>query len=117
MDIQHGIYSFFFSDGDNACSEILTNPEDGYRWFFERSDLARQGHLDRNFAGASLEQRRSGEFDSSHLASVWFFRRTATTIVKPSFGSGYPLLRRVVTYPVENGRIENDAADYHRQDC
>jgi hypothetical protein len=29
LDIQHGTYSFFFSDGDNACSEILTNPEDG----------------------------------------------------------------------------------------
>ena len=48
--LQHGTYSFFFWDGDGNCWEILTNPEGGYSWLFEKGDLAGKGHLDRNFA-------------------------------------------------------------------
>ena len=47
--LQHGTYSFFFWDGDDNCWEILTNPEGGYSWLFERGDQHGKGHLDRNF--------------------------------------------------------------------
>ena len=47
--LQHGTYSFFFWDADDNCWEILTNPEGGYSWLFERGDQKGKGHLDRNF--------------------------------------------------------------------
>ena len=47
--LQHGTYSFFFWDADDNCWEILTNPEGGYRWIFNKGDLEGRGHLDRNF--------------------------------------------------------------------
>lgn len=47
--LQHGTYSFFFWDMDNNCWEILTNPQGGYSWLFEKGDLEGKGHLDRNF--------------------------------------------------------------------
>jgi catechol 2,3-dioxygenase-like lactoylglutathione lyase family enzyme len=40
--LQHGTYSFFFWDGDDNCWEILTNPEGGYSWLFERGVRARR---------------------------------------------------------------------------
>jgi catechol-2,3-dioxygenase len=48
--LQHGTYSFYFWDIDNNCWEILTNPEGGYSWLFEKGDLEGKGHLDKNFA-------------------------------------------------------------------
>lgn len=47
--LQHGTYSFFFWDMDNNCWEILTNPEGGYSWLFEKGDLEGKGHLDKEF--------------------------------------------------------------------
>ncbi len=47
--LQHGTYSFFFWDRDNNCWEILTNPEGGYSWLFEKGDLEGKGHLDKSF--------------------------------------------------------------------
>ena len=47
--LQHGTYSFFFWDRDNNCWEILTNPEGGYSWLFEKGDLEGKGHMDKNF--------------------------------------------------------------------
>ena len=49
--LQHGTYSFFFSDLDDNWWEILTNPKGGYSWLFEQGgDLQGKGHQDRNFA-------------------------------------------------------------------
>jgi len=48
--LQHGTYSFYFWDADDNCWEILTSPEGGYSWLFEKGDLEGKGHLDRNFA-------------------------------------------------------------------
>ena len=48
--LQHGTYSFYFWDIDNNCWEILTNPEGGYSWLFEKGDQTGKGHLDKNFA-------------------------------------------------------------------
>ena len=53
--LQHGTYSFFFWDGDDNAWEILTNPEGGYSWLFEKGDLEGKGHLDRNFARPGVE--------------------------------------------------------------
>lgn len=47
--LQHGTYAFFFWDMDNNCWEILTNPQDGYSWLFEKGDLDGKGHMDKNF--------------------------------------------------------------------
>lgn len=47
--LQHGTYSFFFWDMDNNCWEILTNPEGGYSWLFEKGDLEGKGHMDKKF--------------------------------------------------------------------
>ena len=47
--LQHGTYSFYFWDADGNSWEILTNPEGGYSWLFEKGDLEGKGHLDRNF--------------------------------------------------------------------
>ena len=53
--LQHGTYSFYFWDADGNCWEILTNPEGGYSWLFEKGDLAGKGHLDRNFARPGVD--------------------------------------------------------------
>jgi hypothetical protein len=34
---------------DDNCWEILTNPQDGYSWLFEKGDLDGKGHMDKNF--------------------------------------------------------------------
>jgi catechol-2,3-dioxygenase len=47
--LQHGTYAFFFWDMDDNCWEILTNPQDGYSWLFEKGDLDGKGHMDKNF--------------------------------------------------------------------
>jgi len=46
---QHGTYSFYFWDGDDNAWEILTNPNGGYSWLFERGDQEGRGHLDKEF--------------------------------------------------------------------
>jgi len=48
--LQHGTYSFYFWDIDNNCWEILTNPDGGYSWLFDKGDQTGRGHLDKNFA-------------------------------------------------------------------
>jgi predicted lactoylglutathione lyase len=48
--LQHGTYSFYFWDIDNNCWEILTNPDGGYSWLFEKGDQTGKGHMDKNFA-------------------------------------------------------------------
>jgi catechol 2,3-dioxygenase-like lactoylglutathione lyase family enzyme len=47
--VQHGTYSFYFWDMDDNAWEILTNPEGGYSWLFERGDQEGRGHMDKNF--------------------------------------------------------------------
>ncbi len=47
--IQHGTYSFHFWDRDDNCWEILSNPEGGYGWLFERGDQAGKGHQARDY--------------------------------------------------------------------
>ncbi len=54
--LQHGTYSFFFWDMDNNCWEILTNPQGGYSWLFEKGDLSGKGHLDRNFERPGMRE-------------------------------------------------------------
>ena len=46
---QHGTYSFMFWDFDGNCWEILSNPQNGYTWIFDKGDLEGKGHMDRNF--------------------------------------------------------------------
>ena len=47
--LQHATYSFFFWDLDENCWEILTNPEGGYVWMFDKGDQEGRGHLDKTF--------------------------------------------------------------------
>ena len=47
--VQHGSYSFYFYDKDQNIWEILSNPEGGYSWMFERGDQEGMGHLKRSF--------------------------------------------------------------------
>lgn len=47
--IQHGTYSFYFWDMDDNAWEILTNPQGGYSWLFERGDQEGKGHMDKSF--------------------------------------------------------------------
>lgn len=46
---QHGTYCFFLCDPDDNWWEILTNPEGGYSWMFERGEQTGRGHLDKDF--------------------------------------------------------------------
>jgi catechol 2,3-dioxygenase-like lactoylglutathione lyase family enzyme len=46
---QHGTYCFFINDPDDNWWEILTNPEGGYAWMFERGDQEGRGHLEKDF--------------------------------------------------------------------
>ena len=46
---QHGTYCFFICDPDDNWWEILTNPEGGYSWMFERGEQSGRGHLDKDF--------------------------------------------------------------------
>jgi catechol 2,3-dioxygenase-like lactoylglutathione lyase family enzyme len=46
---QHGTYCFFLCDPDENWWEILTNPEGGYAWMFERGEQTGRGHLDKDF--------------------------------------------------------------------
>jgi catechol 2,3-dioxygenase-like lactoylglutathione lyase family enzyme len=49
--LQHGTYAFFFADQDENWWEILTNPQGGYSWLFEKGgDLEGKGHQDKAFA-------------------------------------------------------------------
>jgi catechol 2,3-dioxygenase-like lactoylglutathione lyase family enzyme len=47
--VQHGTYSFYFWDMDDNAWEILTNPQGGYSWLFERGDQEGKGHMDKSF--------------------------------------------------------------------
>ena len=46
---QHGTYAFFICDPDDNWWEILTNPEGGYSWMFDRGEQTARGHLDKDF--------------------------------------------------------------------
>jgi catechol 2,3-dioxygenase-like lactoylglutathione lyase family enzyme len=46
---QHGTYSFHFWDRDENCWEILSNPDGGYTWLFERGDQEGKGHQARDY--------------------------------------------------------------------
>jgi catechol 2,3-dioxygenase-like lactoylglutathione lyase family enzyme len=46
---QHGTYCFFMLDADENWWEVLTNPEGGYSWMFERGEQEGRGHLDKDF--------------------------------------------------------------------
>lgn len=52
--LQHGTYCFYFWDGDDNCWEILSNPEGGYSWMFERGDQTGAGHMSKNFERPTL---------------------------------------------------------------
>jgi catechol 2,3-dioxygenase-like lactoylglutathione lyase family enzyme len=47
--VQHGTFCFYFTDMDGNMWEILSNPEGGYAWGFERGDQVGKGHLARDF--------------------------------------------------------------------
>jgi len=47
--VRHGTYGFYFWDKDDNCWEILSNPEGGYSWGFERGDQTGAGHLSPKF--------------------------------------------------------------------
>lgn len=47
--VRHGTYGFYFWDRDDNCWEILSNPEGGYSWGFERGDQSGRGHMSRDF--------------------------------------------------------------------
>lgn len=47
--LQHGTYSFFFSDLDDNWWEILTNPPRGYAWLFEEGEQEGRGHMAKDF--------------------------------------------------------------------
>ena len=49
-NLQHGTYSFYFRDLDDNWWEILTNPDGGYSWLYEKGDLEGAGHQDKKFA-------------------------------------------------------------------
>lgn len=53
--VQHGSYSFYFHDRDGNCWEILSNPEGGYSWMFERGDQEGSGHLKKDFVRPGQE--------------------------------------------------------------
>jgi catechol 2,3-dioxygenase-like lactoylglutathione lyase family enzyme len=46
---QHGTYCFFICDPDDNWWKILTNPQGGYAWMFERGEQTGRGHLDKDF--------------------------------------------------------------------
>ena len=46
---QHGTYSFYFWDSDLNCWEILSNPDRGYMWIFDKGDQEGIGHMDKNY--------------------------------------------------------------------
>jgi len=46
---QHGTYSFYFWDLDGNSWEILSNPQGGYGWLFERGDLDGKGHMAKGY--------------------------------------------------------------------
>ena len=48
--VQHGTYCFYFWDKDDNAWEVLSNPEGGYSWGFERGDQEGTGHMSRKFA-------------------------------------------------------------------
>lgn len=47
--VQHGTYSFYFWDADDNAWEILSNPQGGYSWMFDRGDQAGKGHWSKDF--------------------------------------------------------------------
>ncbi|MDA0241392.1 MAG: VOC family protein [Proteobacteria bacterium] len=53
--LQHGTYSFFFSDLDDNWWEILTNPPRGYAWLFEKGEQQGRGHMDKKFERPGLK--------------------------------------------------------------
>ena len=50
----HGTYCFYFYDTDDNIWEILSNPEGGYSWGFERGDQEGSGHMSRSFERPKL---------------------------------------------------------------
>jgi catechol 2,3-dioxygenase-like lactoylglutathione lyase family enzyme len=59
---RHGTYSFLFWDADDNAWEILSNPQGGYTWIFEKGDLGGKGHFGKDFL-ASRPGRKSGASD------------------------------------------------------
>lgn len=55
--VQHGSYSFYFWDRDDNAWEILSNPEGGYSWMFERGDQIGMGHLRNSFDRPKLPNK------------------------------------------------------------
>lgn len=45
----HGTYCFYFYDADDNAWEILSNPDGGYSWAFERGDQEGMGHMKQSF--------------------------------------------------------------------
>jgi len=52
---QHGSYCFYFHDHDGNCWEILSNPNGGYGWMFERGDQEGRGHMAKGYDRPKLE--------------------------------------------------------------
>lgn len=56
--VQHGTYCFYFFDADDNCWEILSNPVGGYSWGFERGDQTGDGHMSKDYARPTLEDKK-----------------------------------------------------------
>ena len=54
--VQHGTYSFYFWDRDGNAWEILSNPEGGYTWLFEKGE-----QTGRNFLRTKYERTDDSE--------------------------------------------------------
>jgi len=54
-NLAHGSFSFYFWDMDDNCWEILSNPEGGYSWLFEKGDLEGRGFQDPKFPRPGLK--------------------------------------------------------------
>lgn len=57
--VQHGAYSFYFTDCDDNIWEIGANPPGGYSWMFERGDQAGIGTNSRKFERPESTRRPS----------------------------------------------------------
>jgi hypothetical protein len=57
--LAHGSFSFYFWDADDNCWEILTNPEGGYSWLFDKGDLEGRGFHDPKFPRPGMKTDES----------------------------------------------------------
>ena len=59
--VQHGAYSFYFSDCDDNIWEVVANPPGGYSWMFDRGDQAGIGTNSRKFERPESTRRPTSQ--------------------------------------------------------